>query len=97
MVTEVHPSKLTYGDLSASYASIGYSLAVFCLILPVRSILHHITPEVEEEENTAYKKVALTFPSDYDKENPLTINSGQKRILELQLEEAKASGNTELV
>lgn len=52
---------------------------------------------MEEEENTAYKKVALTFPSDYDKENPLTINDGQKRILELQLEEAKASGNTELI
>jgi hypothetical protein len=64
-----------------------------CLILPVRSIIHYYTPEQEEEENTAYKKVALTFPTDYDKENPLTTNKGQQRLLDLQLEEAKASGN----
>lgn len=56
-----------------------------------------MNPSVEEEENTAYKKVALSFPSDYDKENPLTMQDGQKRLLDLQLEEAEASGNTELV
>lgn len=63
----------------------------------MRSILHYYTPEQEEEENTAYKKVALSFPSDYDKENPLTMQEGQKRLLDLQIEEAKASGNNEMV
>jgi hypothetical protein len=72
-------------------------LAICFLILPVRAYLHHITPEAEEEENTEYKKVALSFPSDYDKENPLTMADGQKRLMEIQIEEAKASGDNELV
>lgn len=56
-----------------------------------------MNPSVEEEENTAYKKVALSFPSDYDKENPLTMQEGQKRLMDLQIEEAQASGNADLV
>jgi len=32
-----------------------------------------MTEEMAEEDNSAYKDVALTFPSDYDKENPLTM------------------------
>jgi len=91
------PGYLSYGDGTPMIASTALCCTICCLLLPIRSILHKMNPSVEEEENTAYKKVALSFPSDYDKENPLTMQEGQKRLMDLQIEEAQASGNAELV
>lgn len=88
---------LSYGDGTPAIASTALGCTICCLLLPIRSILHKMNPSVAEEENTAYKKVALTFPSDYDKENPLTMQEGQKRLMDLQIEEAQASGNADLV
>jgi hypothetical protein len=41
-------------------------------------------------------EIALTFPSDYDKENPLTMQKGQLRLLDLQIAKAKANGDNDL-
>ena len=32
---------------------------------------------------TQYREVALTFSTDYDKENPLTSQQGQLRLLDI--------------
>jgi len=65
--------------------------------MPVRTLIYKFRTEVAEEENTSYKEIALTFPSDYDKENPLTMQKGQMRLLDLQIEKAKAEGNDDLI
>ena len=36
-----------------------------------------------------------SFPTDYDKENPLTIKAGQLRLIELQIASAKEKGDDE--
>jgi hypothetical protein len=59
-------------------------MAIICFIAPFRPFkacfnsFGYDVPEFEEED---YDKVCLTFSTDYDKENPLTINSGQLRLL----------------
>ena len=40
-----------------------------------------------------YDDVALNFPTDYDKENPLTSKKGQVRLLEMQIDDARKSGD----
>ena len=60
-------------DISVQNANLAVTFTIVVLVLPVRSLISCLKKEVEEEENTKYSKMALTFPSDYDKENPLTI------------------------
>jgi hypothetical protein len=53
------------------YLSIAFS-ALF-LIIPIRSLLNHITDEHKAlEEVEKYEEKAIYFVTDYDKENPLT-------------------------
>jgi hypothetical protein len=44
--------------------------------MPIRSIIYRFKKEIDEESNDKYCDVALSFPSDYDKENPLTMQKG---------------------
>jgi hypothetical protein len=37
-------------------------------------------------DTTEYGEVALTFPTDYDKENPLTSKQGELRLIDIQIE-----------
>lgn len=74
---------LSEDDRSSNRAFTGLFLTICCCLLPVRTIIYKFKKEVAEEENTAYKEIALTFPSDYDKENPLTMQKGQLRLLDL--------------
>ena len=39
----------------------------------------------------------MKFPTDYDKKNPLTAKQGFERLLNMQIDEAKKSGNEEQV
>lgn len=84
---------LTQDDKSAENAETALYLTIVAAILPIRSFLHCMKKEVEEEENTKYSKMALNFTEDYDKENPLTVSDYKKRLLDLQIDQAKASGN----
>ena len=76
--------KLTSDDQSGLLGLIGLILAVICFVAPFRpfkAMFHscgYDEPEFAEED---YDKVCLTFSTDYDKENPLTIKSGQLRLL----------------
>ena len=50
-----------------------------------------------DEYNVDYKTNVMKFPTDYDKENPLTQKRGNERWLKIQIEEAEKSGDTEKV
>lgn len=65
--------KLSKEDNSNYIASIAVTCTFCCLLVPVRSYLHYITPNLPEQDDQPYNDVALTFSSDYDKENPLTM------------------------
>lgn len=68
---------MTKDDTSEQNALGALSFTFVVLLLPLRLIIQHYKKEVEEEENTKYSKMALTFPEDYDKENPLTVADSQ--------------------
>lgn len=72
----VSDEHLSNDDQSQIWAGTTLGLAICFVIIPVRTILHRMTPPVEEESDDKYKDVALSFPSDYDKENPLTMQKG---------------------
>jgi hypothetical protein len=63
---------------------IGLAMSAICFLAPFRPFktmfnsCGYDEPEFNEED---YDKVCLTFSTDYDKENPLTIKSGQLRLL----------------
>lgn len=68
---------MTKDDTSENNAFGALTFTIVVLILPLRLIIQYYKKEVEEEENTRYSKMALTFPEDYDKENPLTVADSQ--------------------
>ena len=72
----VRQGEISPDDTSQMWASTTLGGTIFCLILPVRTLLHFLKKTEDEANQTKYKKVALSFPSDYDKENPLTIQKG---------------------
>ena len=81
---------------AAPGAAIG--IVVFCLILPVRSCISRLIDSDKALEcDKNYVDIVETFPTDYDKENPLTIKQGQIRLLELQIKKAEASGDEDTV
>jgi hypothetical protein len=71
--------------MSGLLGLIGLVLAAICFLAPFGpfkaafNACGYEEPEFAEEE---YDKVCLTFSTDYDKENPLTIKSGQLRLLQ---------------
>jgi len=61
-------------------------VVIGCIVCPFRSAINYVCgrkDEVNQENNEKYEDFALVFPSDYDKENPLTAKKGKIRILEL--------------
>lgn len=40
--------------------------------------------------------MAMSFPSDYDKENPITMQKYQLRMIDLQIKKAKEEGNHDM-
>ena len=54
-----------------------FLIAFFCMCLPIRSCLIRIfNKKIALNKNKTYKSLVLTFLSDYDKENPLTMKAG---------------------
>lgn len=76
-------------------AVLGLILSIICCLAPFSpfktcfNACGYVEPEFADE---SYDKVCLTFSSDYDKENPLTIKSGQLRLLDHQIKKATADG-----
>ena len=77
-------------------AVLGLILSIICCLAPFSpfktcfNACGYVEPEFADE---SYDKVCLTFSSDYDKENPLTIKSGQLRLLNHQIKKAEADGD----
>jgi len=81
-------------DESENYVVVALGFALICMLLPIRSCINRRVNKKEAlDSDKTYKSLALTFSSDYDKENPLTIKAGQLRILGMQLNKAEASGD----
>jgi hypothetical protein len=59
--------------------------ALLCILCPVRLIIQRfcISDWDIEDANKKYSTLVTTFPTDYDKENPLTKKEGEKRWLEI--------------
>jgi hypothetical protein len=75
-----------------------FGFAFICICIPYRSCIGACfggAAEANAENIKEYKDVALTFPSDYDKANPLTSVQGQVRLLDIQIENAQSTGNEE--
>jgi hypothetical protein len=69
-----------------------------CLVSPIRWVINKcINADKALENDKEYTELINAFPTDYDKENPLTIKKGQLRLLELQLEKAKKDGDEETI
>lgn len=78
--------------------AIGLSFAMVCLVCPIRSCLKaRINKNSALDNEKVYKDYVLTFSSHYDTSNPLTHKRGQMRILNMQIAQAKASGNDDTV
>lgn len=88
----VAEEKLSDADASGSLAEAVLFISICFLLCPVRTLIYKFKKEVEEESNAPYKDMALTFPSDYDMENPLTMSEGKTRRMDIAIEQAVASG-----
>jgi hypothetical protein len=80
------------------FALVTLGISVLCIVLPLRTFINRCVDknEVLNDEKT-YDSLALVFNTDYDKENPLTIKKGQKRLLDMQISQAKENGDEETV
>lgn len=82
------------------YAYYTIVFAFICILCPIRTCIQLNLKDAQDfqsENSKDYNDVALTFPSDYDKANPLTSKAGQVRLLNMQMEEARAKGDEETV
>lgn len=64
---------------------IALGVAVVCILCPFRLIINKycIRGWDIKEANKAYDKLVTSFPTDYDKENPLTKKQGDERWLQI--------------
>jgi hypothetical protein len=60
------------------------------LLLPIRSCLNRCCKGQAAEATNFYENVFHTFPTDYDRENPVTKMEGMKRLMEKKI--SMASG-----
>jgi len=78
---------------------VALGISCLCIVLPFRLIIQAFcVKEFESEDyNESYNGKVMKFPTDYDKENPLTKQRGNERLLKMQIAEAEKNGNTEKV
>lgn len=78
------------------YPIISLAFAVLCILCPLRLIIQRfcIQDWDIEEANKRYSALVTSFPTDYDKENPLTKKEGEQRWLEIQIKQAEEAGDT---
>ena len=69
--------KEMFDGVANSVPLVAVFIAVIFILLPVRTLLNCCVDEhAALEDESEYKTLALTFSTDYDKENPLTIKKG---------------------
>lgn len=74
-------------------------IALGCVLCPWRTCIGRCggTADVNEDVKTTYNERVLYFPTDYDRENPLTKKQGDLRVLSIQIAEAEKGGDKEQV
>jgi len=84
-----------YKNAALGPATFSLFLALACLLCPWRTCIGASVDkaDVNSDNTTTYNERALYFPSDYDRENPLTKKQGELRILGLQIAEAEKEGD----
>ena len=72
-------------DNAYNFAVISFFLSIIYIFCPFRLLIKRFVSKGDEAlmSTIKYKDVALTFSTDYDKENPLTVQQGQIRLLDL--------------
>jgi hypothetical protein len=60
------------------------------LLLPIRSCLNRCCKGEAAEAPQLYDQIFHTFPTDYDRENPVTKKDGMRRMMEKKI--SMASG-----
>jgi len=73
-------------DSTGEQFAICLFIVIGCIVCPFRSAINFVCgnkSNVNEGNNEKYEDFALVFPSDYDKENPLTAKKGKLRILDI--------------
>lgn len=64
-------------------------LSILFIILPIRSCINRlIDQDAALENDKEYVSLINAFPTDYDKENPLTAKAGKLRMLDIQIQKA---------
>jgi uncharacterized membrane protein len=96
-LTNTDVEKLSDDDKSHMIALVSLLFTIICIILPIRLIVIYCCDSGEVSPGEEYKDRCMYFATDYDKENPLTCNQGKLRLIESQLQHAKAKGNTDAV
>lgn len=71
--------------------------AILSILFPFRILINRSVNSSQalnvEDEKRTYSNLALTFSSDYDRENPLTVKKGTLRLIELQMKQAQETGD----
>lgn len=76
----------TVSDSTNLMALIALGLSAVYILFPYGVLIQKWASEEESLASTVqYSDVALTFATDYDKENPMTTQSSLLRLLDLQI------------
>jgi len=80
---------------NSTAGAVAIFIALACVVCPWRTCIARCSDEgdVNENNKTSYAERALYFPSDYDRENPLTKKQGDLRVLDIRRAEAEKRGD----
>jgi len=75
--------------LIVPFAALG--ITILFLLLPVRTMIKKCcrNEDDSDKDNTTYEKIFSRFPTDYDRENPVTKNEGFLRLINQKIKEAE--------
>ena len=88
-------------DEAVYFPLVALGLTCLCILAPIRSIVGAFCVRGLDRENRDaskdYMNKVMSFPTDYDKENPLTRKQGALRWLSIQIAQAEKAGESEKV
>ena len=89
----------TSADNNSDAGAAALVIALGCVLCPWRTCIGRCgdTVDVNEDVETTYNERVLYFPTDYDRENPLTKKHGDLRVLSIQIAAAEKGGDKEQV
>lgn len=83
-----------FTEAAETFPTVAFLVTAFCLLVPFRTLIGCcINPDEALENDKEYTDLISAFPTDYDKENPLTSKQGQLRVIDIQISNAKKNGD----